>query len=109
MSIPSQEQVMGQLRIIIPALGTVATALGISQAEAGSYTQIALASIGPISYVICGLWSLAANSRASIMASAAKPVDASTPAPTIILPPQEKALADKLPNNVTAAEPRAVR
>src|SRR5882757_5743749 len=94
---------MGQLRIIIPALGTIATAFGISSAEAGSYTQIALASIGPISYVVVAIWSLIANSRASIMKAAAKPVDANTPPPKIILPAQEATLAAALPANVTAA------
>lgn len=102
-AVPSQDQVMGQLRIIIPALGTIVTAFGISSAEAGSYTQIALASVGPISYVITGIWQMIADSRESIMKAAAKPVDAKTPAPKIILPAQEKALADKLPDNVTAA------
>ena len=58
MAIPSQEQVMGQLRILIPALGTIATAFGMTQAEAGSYTQIALTLIGPIAYLICLVWSL---------------------------------------------------
>lgn len=102
--IPSQDQVMGQLRIIIPALGTIATAFGISSTQAGSYEQIALASIGPLSYLVCGVWSLVANSRASIMKSAAKPVDANTPAPQIVLPPQEAGLAQSLPANVTTTE-----
>lgn len=101
--VPSQEQVMGQLRIIIPALGTIATAFGLSAAQAGSYTQIALASVGPISYVVCGIWSLIALSRPSIMAAAAKPKDASTPPAQIILPRQEAALAAKLPDNVTSS------
>lgn len=100
---PSQDQVMGQLRIIIPALGTIATAFGLSSAEAGSYTQIALASVGPISYLVVAIWSLVANSRASIMKAASKPVDANTPAPQIILPAQEADLAQKLPSNVTAS------
>jgi len=51
--------------------------------------------------VIVAVWSLIANSRASIMAAAAKPVDANTPPPKIILPPQEAELAAKLPENVT--------
>ena len=99
---------MGQLRIIIPALGTIATAFGISAAQAGSYTQIALASIGPISYVVVAIWSLVANSRASIMKAAAKPVEPGAPAPQIVLPPQEKALADALPSNVNTTETKQV-
>jgi hypothetical protein len=101
-AVPSQDQVMGQLRILIPALATAATAFGVSQTEAGSYVQIAMASIAPISYVIVAIWSLIANSRASIMKAAAKPVDANTPAPQIILPREEADLAAKLPNNVTS-------
>jgi hypothetical protein len=99
--IPSQDQVMGQLRIIIPALGTIVTAFGVTSAQAGSWTQIGLSMVGPISYLIVAAWSLIANSRASIMAAAAKPVDANTPAPTIILPKEEADLAAKLPSNVT--------
>jgi hypothetical protein len=101
-AIPSQEQVMAQLRIIIPALGTIVTAFGVTSAAAGSYTQIALASVGPISYIIIAIWSMIANTRASIMASAAKPVAPGVPPPQIVLPPQEKALADSLPANVTS-------
>jgi len=99
--IPTQDQVMGQLRIIIPALGTIATAYGLTSAQANSYTQMALTMIGPISYVVTAIWSLVANSRESIMKSAAKPADANTPAPQIILPKQEADLAAKLPDNVT--------
>src|SRR5258708_6893988 len=106
--VPSQDQVMGQLRIIIPALGTIVSAVGVSSGDVSKWENIAMISVGPISYIVVGIWSLVANSRESIMKAAAKPVDASTPAPQIILPPQEKALADKLPDNVTTAAPRAV-
>jgi hypothetical protein len=100
--IPSQDQVMGQLRIIIPALGTIITAFGISQAEAGSYVQIALASIGPLSYLVVAVWSLIANSRESILKAAAKPAAPGLPAPQIVLPKEEADLAQKLPDNVTS-------
>lgn len=102
--VPSQDQVMGQLRIIIPALGTIVTALGVSQAEAGSYVQIGLASVGPISYLVVAVWSLVANSRASIMKAAAKPAAPGLPAPQIVLPKEEADLAQKLPENVTSAK-----
>jgi hypothetical protein len=62
-----------------------------------------LDSVGPISYLICGIWSLIANTRQSIIAKAAKPADANTPAPQIILPPQEAHIADALPANVTSS------
>ena len=100
--VPSQDQVMAQLRIIIPALGTIVTAFGISSAEAGSFTQIALASVGPVSYIVTMIWSFIANTRASIMASAAKPVAPGVPAPQIVLPQEEAKLAAELPSNVTA-------
>lgn len=101
MPVPTQDQVMGQLRIVIPAIGTIVTALGISSAQAGSWTQLALGLVGPLSYFITAIWSFIANSRSSIMASAAKPVAPGVAAPQIILPPEESALANKLPNNVT--------
>lgn len=99
--IPSREQVTSQLQIIIPALGTMATAFGISSTQAGSYEQIALASIGPISYLVCAIWGVVANTRKAILAKAAKPIDANTPPPVIVLPVQEAATAAKLPDNVT--------
>lgn len=97
---PTQDQVMGQLRIIIPSLGTLVTAFGVTTAQADSWEKIALASVGPISYIVVAIWSLIANSRKSIMASAAKPVNGTTPAPQIILPVEEAALAQTLPANV---------
>jgi hypothetical protein len=100
--VPSQDQVMAQLRIIIPALGTIVTALGISNSEAGSYTQMALTMVGPISYVIVAIWSFVANTRKSILLSASKPAEPGVPAPQIILPKEEAALAQVLPANVTA-------
>lgn len=99
--VPSQEQVTSQLRIIIPALGTMATAFGVSSVQAGSYEQIAIASIAPISYIVCAIWGIIANTRQAILAKAAKPVDSNTPAPQIILSTQEAAIAQKLPENVT--------
>jgi len=102
--IPSQDQVMGQLRILIPALATVATALGVSNTAAGSYEQMAMALIAPIAYFITLIWGLIADSRHSIMLAASKPVVPGAPVPQIVLPKQEAALADKLPDNVTVAK-----
>jgi hypothetical protein len=61
--VPSQDQVMAQLRIIIPALGTIVTAIGVSSTQVNNIQGIALASVGPIAYLICGIWSLVANTR----------------------------------------------
>jgi hypothetical protein len=107
-AIPSQDQVMGQLRVIIPALGTIVSAVGVSSGDVGKWVNIAMISVGPISYIVVAIWSLIANSRASIMAAAAKPVEPGAPAPQIVLPAQEAALADKLPSNVTASVVKAL-
>ena len=101
--IPSQDQVMGQLRILIPALATVATALGVNVTAAGSYEQMAMACIAPIAYLITAVWSLIANSRHSILLSASKATNGGAK-PIIVLPKEEAALADKLPDNVTVAK-----
>ena len=67
----SQEQVMAQLRILIPAICTALTAFGVSATQAGSYQQIAMASLAPISYVIVAIWSLIHNTEANRVKSAA--------------------------------------
>lgn len=102
--IPSQDQVMGQLRVVIPALGTIVSAFGVSGATANQYVDLALSLVGPISYFIVAIWSLVANSRASIMASAAKPAGPGIAEPQIVLPKEEADLAQKLPANVNTIE-----
>ena len=101
MAIPTQDQVMGQLRVVIPALGTIVSAFGVSGTAANQWVNFALGAVGPIAYVVVTIWSLFANSRASIMKSAAKPVAPGVPHPQIVLPAQEAALAQQLPANVT--------
>lgn len=99
----SQDQVVAQLRLIIPALGTIVSAFGIASTDkVNSTTAALLVCVGPIAYFITAIWSLYANSRASIMASAAKPVSPDVPAPQIILPREEAKLAASLPSNVTS-------
>jgi hypothetical protein len=99
--IPSGDQVAGLLRTYLPALFAILTAYGASR-EAGWVTTGILVA-GPLGLLISGIWTLIANTREAILRKAAKRKDANTPAPQIILPPQESALADKLPDNVTAA------
>lgn len=106
--VPSQDQVMGQLRTIIPALGMIVSAFGVSGATASHYSDLALAMVGPISYAIVAIWSLVANSRASIMASAAKPAAPGLDPPQIVLPKEEAALAQTLPDNVNTTETKKV-
>lgn len=108
MATPTQDQVMGQLRVIIPALGTIVSAIGVSSTQVNYWVGIAMAAVGPISYVAVAIWSLIANSRASIMASAAKPVAPGVPAPQIVLPVQEADLAQTLPSNVNTTETKKV-
>jgi hypothetical protein len=106
--VPSQDQVMAQLRIIIPALGAIVSALGVSGATANQYTDLALSLVGPIAYLVVSIWSLIANSRKSIMLAAAKPAEPGLAAPQIILPKEEADLAQKLPANVTTTETHQV-
>jgi len=104
MPIPTQDQLMGQLRVIIPALGTIVTAIGVSSTSVDHWTGIALAAVGPIAYVATAIWSLVANSRASILAAAAKPVAPGVAAPQIVLPKEEAAVAATLPSNVNTTD-----
>jgi len=99
--VPSQDQIMGQLRILIPAVGSIVSVLGIYSADkTGALVASLLTAVGPISYVIGAGWSLYANTRKSIMLAASKPLDSNTPAPQIVLPKEEAALAQTLPTNV---------
>ena len=104
MTVITADQVAGQLRVIIPALGTIISAIGVSSATVGSYTSIAMTAVGPISYVIVAIWSFIANSRKSILLAAAKPAAPGLPAPQIVLPLQEAALAQALPANVNTTQ-----
>src|SRR5258706_9841146 len=104
MAAPTADQLAGQLRVIIPALGTIVSAIGVSSTQVGAYTSIALTAVGPISYVVVAIWSFIANSRKSILAAAAKPAAPGLEAPQIVLPPQEAALAQALPANVNTTQ-----
>jgi len=106
---PSIDQVSGQLRVLIPALGTIVTTAGwISADKVGPIVSNALIAIGPIMFIGASIWSLVANSRRSILASAAKPVAPDVPPPQIVLPVQETALAETLPHNVSTTETKKV-
>jgi hypothetical protein len=105
MAAPTVDQLMGQLRVIIPALGTIVSALGITSADkTGAWVAALLTAVGPIAYVLAAAWSFIANSRASIIASAAKPVAPGVLPPQIVLPPEEAPLAQALPSNVNTTE-----
>lgn len=103
MYVPSQEQVTAQLKILIPIVGTIATAYGMSKGEAATFTDMLLTAIGPISYGIVAIWAGFSSTRESILRKASKAVAPGVAVPIIQLPKEESALADKLPANVTAA------
>lgn len=106
---PSTDQAVAQLRILIPALGAMASTAGWLTAEqVGPLVSNSLIAIGPLMYLAGAIWSLVANTRASILASAAKPVAPDVPPPEIVLPVEEKALADVLPHNVSTTETKKV-
>jgi hypothetical protein len=100
--VPSGDQVAGLLRTYLPALFAVLTAYGATHDASLVTTAILVA--GPLGLLVSGVWSLVANTRLAIIRRASKPKDANTPPPQILLPKQETALADKLPDNVTAAK-----
>jgi hypothetical protein len=106
---PSTDQLVAQLRILIPIIGTLISATGwISAEQVGPIVSNLLLAIGPITYIGSSIWSLYANSRSSIMTAAAKPVAPGVPAPQIVLPVQEAALAQSLPSNVNTTETKKV-
>ena len=95
---------MGLLRQVAPILGTLLTLFGLKSATANAVVDLIMAVAGPVMLVGSAVWAFIANSRASIMTSAAKPVAPGAPAPEIVLPKEEKELAATLPANVTAAK-----
>lgn len=99
---PSQDQWIAQLRMLIPVIGALISSFGwVSADQIGPIVSNLLIALGPVVYVISSIWSLVANSRASIMKSASKPVIKGEESPQIQLPFSEKKLADSLPSNVT--------
>jgi len=88
------------LRQFMPIIGTMMTVFGLSSATANSFVNLVMSGAGPALTLFSLVWSFIANTRASIIASAAKPVAPGVPAPIIVLPVQETELAQSLPVNV---------
>jgi len=106
---PSQDQMIAQLRILIPALGAIATTTGFLTAEqVGPIVSNLLIALGPIMYLAGAIWSLVANTRFSIMSAAAKSAAPDIPPPQIVLPVEEAPLAQVLPPNVSTTETKKV-
>lgn len=103
---PSQDQWLAQLRQVLPGLGWIAITLGwMTKDQVSEITALILQIAGPAIVAGSAAWALYANTRKSIMTSAAKPSAEGVPAPTIVLPQEEKELASQLPNNVSV-EPK---
>ncbi len=98
------DQVMALLRQVMPIVGTMLTVFGLSSATANNIVNLVMTGAGPTITLAGIIWSFIANTRASIMAAAAKPVAPGVPAPQIVLPPQEAALAQALPDNVNTTQ-----
>src|SRR6266404_5843761 len=96
------DQIMALLRQVMPIVGTMLTVFGLSSATANNIVNLVMTGAGPTITLAGIIWSFIANTRASIMA--AKPVAPGVPAPQIVLPPQEAALAQTLPANVNTTE-----
>ena len=98
------DQIMALLRQVMPIVGTMLTVFGLSSATANNIVNLVMTGAGPTITLAGIIWSFIANTRASIMAAAAKPVAPGVPAPQIVLPPQEAALAQTLPANINTTE-----
>jgi len=98
------DQVMALLRQVMPIVGTMLTVFGLSSATANNIVNLIMTGAGPTITLASIIWSFIANTRASIMAAAAKPVAPGVPAPQIVLPVQEAALAQALPDNVNTTQ-----
>lgn len=99
----SKDQIDAQIKILVTALGTIMSAMGIVNYEKiGAVIGAILTAMGPIAYIYVAVTLYFKMSRAAIIAAAATPVAPGVPAPIIILPKEEAHIADQLPENVTA-------
>lgn len=96
------DQINAQLTVLAPSIGVLLTALGVSGEVDNAILKILVVSGGPLLILYGFIAQAIANKRSSIMAAAAKPIAPGVAAPQIVLPPQEKDLADSLPANVTS-------
>lgn len=98
----TEDQFTAQVRLLLPVLGILLTLCGVKESTSNVILNIVMTCAGPGFMLAGSLWSLAANTRKSIMLSAAKPVNGGPP-PQIVLPKEEAELAKVLPANVTTA------
>lgn len=98
----STDQIVALIRQMLPLLGGIMLTLGVSSATETAWVNFAMEIAGPVTIAGSAIWTGFANTRASIMASAAKPAAPGVPSPQIVLPQQEAKLAASLPANVTS-------
>lgn len=99
----TQDQFLGFVRQLLPFLAGIAVGHGyLNVSQAADLSTLILQIAGPLFIVGSTVWAFIANSRKSIMAAASKPVAPGVPPPQIVLPKEEKELADALPANVTS-------
>lgn len=67
----SQDQLLALLRQVLPILGTLLTVFGLSSATATAITNTLMSIAGPLMMIASTIWSLFANSKKSILTSAA--------------------------------------
>ncbi len=104
----TNDQIMAMLRQFMPIIGTMLTVFGLSSATANNFVNLVMSGAGPALTLFSLIWSFLANTRASIVASAAQPVAPGVPAPLIVLPVQEAELAQSLPANVQTSATQKV-
>lgn len=69
----TQDQLMGIVRVLLQVFGTIATMLGwVTPDQVGEMTANILAAVGPIMNVVGLVWTAMANSKTSILTSAAR-------------------------------------
>lgn len=94
------DQLMGLVRQVLPLLGGLAIGLGwLTADQVGKITQLVLQIGGPLITLIGVIWAFVANSKASILTSAANMPEVKK----IVLEPsapEAPTLSQTTPNNV---------
>lgn len=102
---PSQEQLLAQLRILLAAIGAILTTLGVvTGAEWDSWVTMIFLYAGPGMMILGVVWSFVTNTRASLVKKVddlAK--DPTTPVVGVVVAntPEGRELAASIPGNTT--------
>ena len=101
----SQEQILGQLRQILPVVGTILVSLGVMKPETvGNLTSTILVIAGPIMIIVSAVWSLIDKTKTSMVAKVdAMAKDPTSPVLGVIMAPtaEGKDLAASIPGSTT--------